>query len=113
MKVLEKGPGWGLKLRCTGKGNGDGGCGSLLQVEESDIYITTHTDMTGETDYYYTICCPVCGKETDIPEKDLPSIIMRKALDEYREIYNLPFSERYEKLEEYRKVHKKILERER
>ena len=70
MKVLEKGPGWNLKLRCTGKGNGDGGCESLLLVEENDIYVTSHTDMAGDTDYYYTICCPVCGKETDISENN-------------------------------------------
>ena len=41
MKILEKGPGWNLKLRCTGKGNGNGGCESLLLVEENDIYVLT------------------------------------------------------------------------
>ena len=87
MKVLEKGPGWNLKQRCTGMGNGDGGCESLLLVEENDIYVTSHIDMTGDTDYYYTFCCPVCGKETDIMEKDLPYSIKSKKLVEYKERY--------------------------
>lgn len=29
MKVLEKGQGWNIEQRCTGKGNGMGGCNSL------------------------------------------------------------------------------------
>ena len=87
MKILEKGPGWSLKLRCTGKGNGDGGCESLLLVEENDIYVTSHTDMAGDTDYYYTICCPVCGKETDILEKDILYSIRRRKLEERKGIY--------------------------
>ena len=87
MKVLEKGPGWNLKIRCTGCGNGDGGCQSLLQVEESDIYVTAHTDYVGDTEYYYTILCPVCESETDIPEDKIPSSIKWKKLDEYKGIY--------------------------
>ena len=87
MKVLEKGPGWSLKLRCTGIGNGGGGCESLLLVDENDIYITSNTDITGDTDYYYTVSCPVCGRETDISEKDIPYRIRRKKLDEHKGIY--------------------------
>lgn len=88
MKILEKGPGWNIKQRCTGKGNGMGGCNSLLLVEENDIYVTSHTDMCGDTDYYYTFCCPVCNKETDIPEKDVPSSIRGKKLELYRGLYS-------------------------
>ena len=88
MKVLEKGPGWSLKLKCTGDGNGGGGCQSLLLVEENDIYVTSHTDYVGDTDYYYTICCPECGKETDIPEKKLPSSIKVKTLEMYKAGYS-------------------------
>lgn len=87
MKVLEKGPGWSVKVKCTGNGNGGGGCGSLLEALESDIYVTSHTDICGDTDYFYTICCPVCGKETDIPEKDVPNSIQHAKLDAYRGIY--------------------------
>lgn len=84
MKVLEKGPGWSIKVRCTGSGNGDGGCESLLQVSENDIYVTSNTDYTGDTDYYYTFRCPVCNVETDIKEKDLPIRIRRQKLDDYK-----------------------------
>ena len=55
--------------------------------DENDIYVTSHTDMAGDTDYYYTICCPVCGKETDISEKDIPYSIRRKKLEEHKGIY--------------------------
>lgn len=86
MKVLEKGPGWSTKQRCTGRGNGNGGCESLLQVEAGDIYVTSHTDMIGDTDYFYTFRCPVCGRETDIPEKDVPSSIRRDAMENKRKV---------------------------
>lgn len=33
VEVLKKGSGWSLEETCTGKGNGNGGCGSLLKVE--------------------------------------------------------------------------------
>ena len=72
MKVLQKGEGWKLDVNCTGRGNGGGGCGSLLEVREEDIYNTYNYDFTGERDTYYTIVCPVCGKETDIPQNLIP-----------------------------------------
>ena len=87
MKVLEKGPGWSIEQLCTGKGNGNGGCHSKLLVEREDIYLTSHTDMIGDTDYFYTFKCPVCGIETDIPQKDVPSIIKRELLEEKRGVY--------------------------
>jgi hypothetical protein len=82
--VLEKGPGWSIKEKCTGRGNGDGGCESLLLVEEEDIYVTSRSYYDGDIDYYYTFRCPVCGKETDLLEKDLPSSIKRELLDRKR-----------------------------
>ena len=85
MKVLIKRPAWNLKIICTGKGNGGGGCKSLLLVEENDIYATSHTDYAGDTDYYYTVRCPVCDKETDIPEWALPSSIRIKKVNERKE----------------------------
>ncbi len=87
MKVLERGPGWGIKLRCTGSGNGGGGCESLLLVEENDIYVTANTDYTGDTDYYYTFRCPICQHETDIKSSDVPSSIKSKAMNLYRSIH--------------------------
>ena len=38
MKVLEKGPGWGIECKCTGSGNGGGGCGAKLLVERGDLF---------------------------------------------------------------------------
>lgn len=86
MKVLEKGSGWSIKVRCTGDGNGDGGCNSLLQVEKNDIFITTHTDIAGDTEFFYTFRCPVCEMKTDIPEDELPYSVRSDLLDEYRGI---------------------------
>jgi hypothetical protein len=69
MKVLrnEEGPyKWKQKVYCTGKGNGGGGCGALLEVSDEDIYHTFSYDMYGDCDSFYTIVCPLCGTETDL-----------------------------------------------
>lgn len=87
MKILEIGEGWSIKQICTGRGNGNGGCNSKLLVEKGDIYLTSHTDLSGETDYYYTFRCPVCGIETDIPEKDVPYSIRSELLNNRRKSY--------------------------
>ena len=75
MKVLEKGPGWSLKIKCTGAGNGGAGCDSILLIEEGDVYMTHSYCYDGSSDSYYTIYCPLCGAETDIPGNKLPSRI--------------------------------------
>lgn len=79
MKILEKGIGWSIEQRCTGRGNGDGGCNSLLLVEREDIYVTSSTD-----DYYYTFKCPVCNVETDIKSGEVPYSIQREKLEQYK-----------------------------
>ena len=86
MKILEKKEVWSLECICTGLGNGDGGCGSKLLVEENDIYVTSRSFYDGSTDYYYTFKCPVCNCETDLKESDVPSRIQYKALDKYKKI---------------------------
>lgn len=86
MKVLEKGPGWSLQQRCTGIGNGGGGCNSLLEVEATDIYVTSSTDYLGDTDYYFTFKCAVCGRETDIPSKEVPSPVQKDAMNNKRKL---------------------------
>ena len=87
MKVLEIGEGWSIKQVCTGRGNGNGGCNSKLLVEKNDIYLTSHTDLSGDTDYFYTFRCPVCKIETDIPEKDVPYSIRSELLNNKRKSY--------------------------
>ncbi len=72
MKVLKKGrpqKGWAKEFVCTGKGNGNGGCGAKLLVEEGDLYETSHSCYDGSTDYYVTFMCAECGVETDINEQ--------------------------------------------
>ena len=82
MKVLKKGTGqkgWTVEATCTGKGNGDGGCGAVLRVEEPDLYKTSNCDYTGDCDYYTTFTCVECGVETDIEK--VPSIIRTRLKD--------------------------------
>lgn len=86
MKVLEKGPGWSMEVRCTGAGNGGCGCGARLLVERGDIYLTHSYDYGGGHDIYYTIRCPECNVETDIDDNKIPSLIRREALDKGRSL---------------------------
>lgn len=68
MKVLQPGrpqKGWTTELKCTGRGNGGGGCGALLLVSEDDLYHTHHYDYGGGHDVYTTFKCAACGVETD------------------------------------------------
>ena len=71
MKVLEKGNpnGWEIEQHCTGKDNGDGGCGAKLLVSEGDIKCNRIESSNGKI-YWFTFKCPECGVETDIPEKE-------------------------------------------
>lgn len=74
MRVLKKGrpqKGWATEAKCTGGGNGNGGCGALLLVEEGDLFETSSGHYDGSTDYYTTFKCPECGVLTDI--KNVPS----------------------------------------
>ena len=86
MKVLEKGPGWGIEVICSGKGNGGCGCGARLLVERGDIYLTHSYDYGGGHEIYYTIRCPECHVETDIDDNKIPSLIRREALDKGRSL---------------------------
>lgn len=68
MQVIAKGRkqmGWARRLLCTGKGNGMGGCGALLLVEEDDLYETS-SHARDETTYYVTFKCCECMVQTDV-----------------------------------------------
>lgn len=70
MKTIKKGrpqKGWSKKFTCTGKGNGGGGCGAILLVEQGDLFHTVSTALH-ETDYYITFQCCECGVLTDVTE---------------------------------------------
>lgn len=69
MKVLKAGreqKGWASKQECTGAGNGYGGCGAELLVEQADVF-QTESHARDETTYYNTFKCCACGTWTDIP----------------------------------------------
>ncbi len=70
MKVIRPGreqKGWAKELECTGKGNGDGGCGAILLVEQDDL-LRTGSSAMGERDYYVSFICAACGVMTDTKE---------------------------------------------
>lgn len=66
---------WKAELSCTGKGmsnptNPRSPCGSLLEVNASDIKHSTYNSCGYEKAYFYFIC-PVCGNATELTGKDL------------------------------------------
>lgn len=68
MKVIKKGrpqKGWAKQITCTGKGNGRGGCGAVLLIEESDLF-RTGKHSRDESEYYATFKCSECGVLTDV-----------------------------------------------
>lgn len=71
MKVLEEGKWknpWSKEYVCQEKS-----CEAKLLVEEGDL--------KPRFDEYYKnyFICPCCGKETDVPAKDLPPRVLEKA----------------------------------
>ena len=73
MKVVKKGRsqnGWAKEFTCTGRGNGDGGCGAKLRVERDDLF-RTESHAGWETDSYVTFECAACGVLTDINERGI------------------------------------------
>lgn len=78
MKILKPGriqTGWAKEKECTGKGNGDGGCGATLLVEEGDLFQTSSCHQ-GEVDNFVTFKCGACGVLTDID--DAPAHVVGK-----------------------------------
>ena len=69
MKVLKKGreqKGWSKEFKCSGSGNGGGGCGAKLLVSEYDLYYTESHHYDGSSERYVTFACCDCGVETDV-----------------------------------------------
>lgn len=70
MKVLKPGreqKGWATEATCTGMGNGNGGCGAVLLVEESDLFQTSRLSYGDQfPEYFATFECVACGVLTDL-----------------------------------------------
>lgn len=69
MKLIEPGnpqKGWAKQFKCTGNGNGGGGCKAKLLVEETDIFRTSRSHYDGSTDHYVTFECSECNVWTDV-----------------------------------------------
>lgn len=74
MKVLKQNHAkWTKEVTCTGKGNGDGGCESLLLIDKNDLYNTYKHYYDGTMDIFTTFKCCLCGVETDV--EDVPAQI--------------------------------------
>ena len=69
MKVLKKGNdqvGWTTSAKCTGSGNGGGGCKAELEVSVGDLFKTYSSHYDGSNETYVTFRCPCCRVLTDI-----------------------------------------------
>jgi hypothetical protein len=78
MKLMKPGreqKGWAKEFVCTGQGNGNGGCGATLLVEEGDVFRTSSCHQ-GEVDHFTTFRCCACGVDTDI---EVPGHVKDKA----------------------------------
>lgn len=76
MKVIKPGraqKGWATETKCTGSGNGGGGCGAVLLVEEGDLFATASHHYDGSSEHYITFRCMACKVLTDL--KNVPSSV--------------------------------------
>lgn len=75
MKVLKPGrpqKGWSIQTKCSGSGNGGGGCGAKLLVEEGDLFMTECHPYGDDLQRFVTFKCVDCGVLTDIPFNSWP-----------------------------------------
>ena len=63
---------WSTNARCSGVGNGGGGCGVLLLVEEADLLVT-RTKLSVKITCSFR--CAACGTITDI---DVPKEVEKR-----------------------------------
>jgi hypothetical protein len=92
MKVIKSGDGrrgWATEATCTGKGNGDGGCGALLKVEQADVFATLVSNGYDEPKTRVgTFLCPECWRPTDLgTEADLPFELRDPLPEEKAKVY--------------------------
>lgn len=72
VEILEVGPAWSLETVCTGKGNGNKGCGTKLKLERDDmIYFSEREGYCRIYEAAVIFKCPCCYNITDIAKKRL------------------------------------------
>jgi len=77
MKIIKEGrpqKGWSTETTCSGCGNGGGGCGAKLLVEQPDLFKTFRA-ARDETDTFITFKCSACGVLTDLADGSVPHAI--------------------------------------
>lgn len=70
MKTVEVGKPpavWSKNYRCTGVGNGGGGCEAMLAVEQTDLFRTLDFYASEPVDHI-TFACQECGVCTDVTD---------------------------------------------
>lgn len=76
MIVIEKSekPVYVKRVRCTGRGNSQNGCNSLLEITIKDLvyWPGVSGDTWGSRDPHVSFRCCVCKETTDIPKEDWP-----------------------------------------
>lgn len=77
MKVLARSDfesSWFGQFRCTGEGNMNEGCNSLLEVEYSDLRYFPEKNYSWRVQPA-AVCfkCPCCGNLTDLGQADWPN----------------------------------------
>lgn len=60
---------WTLRTKCTGNGNGDGGCGAILVVKPMALFRTRSYFAGRETGSHVTFECPSCRCWTDVRDE--------------------------------------------
>lgn len=74
MQILEPGQGWQVEVRCTGIGNGGGGCNALLGANRDDLrfFQGSGGDGYGSSESAVCVKCPQCFTVTDLQRNDWP-----------------------------------------
>lgn len=80
MEVIEKGKGWSIQEKCSGKEYGDGGCESHLLLSKEDLYFDRAVCDGHSTKYIFAFQCPVCKLWTAIDDDKIPYNIKKGLL---------------------------------
>ena len=79
MKIIEKNS-WSIQHRCTGEGNGEGGCNSLLLLSKDDLFFNRAVCDGNSTRYILSFQCPICNLWTDVDDNKIPYNIKKELL---------------------------------